>query len=252
MQHVFASVALLTLVASSAYAQAPARGWIDVDVIRGQSMQSADSFTLSTPLSGEIASASTAYPELGDAVGGNVAAGFTARGPLGIGIRLMRASYEQVIGLSVRVPHPTIFNRFGSDTDITESPMDRSETSLDLSAVYTAPTPDAWRVRIFGGPTYFRYSEDMVEIIRYSQLFNVFTGANLVDITTFSSREVEGSAWGFHGGIDAAYFFSRYVGVGGGVRLNRGTVTIDEPLTTDEAERSVGHTTFGGGLRLRF
>jgi hypothetical protein len=56
---------------------------------------------------------------------------------------------------------------------------------------------------------------------------------------------VDGSTWGFNAGVDVAYFFSRYVGAGGVIRLNRGTVTVDDPLTPDAAELSAGHVTFG-------
>lgn len=248
-------IVILAVVVSStpAFAQtAPARGWIDIDFIGAQSMQGEDTVTFTTPLFGETATAAASYPKLGRALGGGVSGGFAA-GPVGFGVRWLRTRYDQTVGLAVRIPHPTLFGRHGSDVDITEDPMSRHESSVDLSAVYIAPTSDAWRIRLFGGPTYFSVSEDMVEIIRYSQVFNIFTGLNAIDITTYAPLEVDGSTWGFHGGADVAYFFSRYVGVGGGFRVNKGTVQIEpEPLTHDSVDLSVGHATFGGGLRLRF
>jgi len=34
--------------------------------------------------------------------------------------------------------------------------------------------------------------------------------------------------------------------------MNQGTLMIDDPLSDEEADVSVGGITFGGGLRLRF
>ena len=91
----------------------------------------------------------------------------------------------------------------------------------------------------------------MVGIVTYNQQFNLL-GFNSVDIQRFEATAEEGSAWGVHAGVDVGYFFSRHVGVGGVVRVNRGTVTVDEPLSGEEADLTAGHMTVGGGLRVRF
>ena len=92
----------------------------------------------------------------------------------------------------------------------------------------------------------------MVETIRYDQLFLVFLPANAVEVTSFNQREVSGSAVGFNAGADVAFFFTRHVGVGGVVRVNRGTVSVDDPLSSTAVDLTLGQTTIGGGLRVHF
>jgi hypothetical protein len=239
---------------SPALAQdAPSHGWLDVKFISMRSTQDQQTHTLAVPLFREIASAAAAYPALPSVMGAGLEGGVQFHPRFGVGVHFDFVNYESTVGLAVRIPHPTLFNRFGTDADVTTTALNRRDRGFDVFATYIAPTPDQWRVRFFGGPTYFTVSQEMVDLIRYEQVFNVFTGANLVDITTFDQREVSGSTWGFNAGADVAYFFSRHVGVGGVIRVNRGTVTIDEePLSVDTAELSAGHITFGGGLRLRF
>jgi len=172
---------------------------------------------------------------------------------VGFGVGFDAVNYQSQVGLGVSIPHPVFFNRMGTGADITKDPLQRQDRSVDLSAMLFPRTSDAWQIRIFGGPTYFRVSQEMVETIGYSQFFNVFTGANIVAVTGFTKRTVEGSSWGVNGGVDVGYFFTRNVGIGGVLRVNRGTVKVDkEPLTDAVADLKVGHTTFGGGLRLRF
>jgi hypothetical protein len=113
-------------------------------------------------------------------------------------------------------------------------------------------TSGNWRVTLFGGPTYFTVSQQMVETIRYDQRY-FLSGTNIVDITTYNDKKASGSGFGFHAGADVSYFFTRVVGIGGTLRFNTGTVTIDEePLTGEKAELKAGHATLGFGLRLRF
>ena len=92
-----------------------------------------------------------------------------------------------------------------------------------------------WRITGFAGPSFFRLSHEMVANVRYQQLANVFTGSNQVAITTYDQENVSGSNWGMNAGADAAYFFSRSIGVGAGLRFNYGTITVNDPLSKAEA-----------------
>lgn len=244
---------VLMLSASPVFAQsAPDNVWINVDFVSVQPAQEIQTYTFSAPLFGETASLASAYPDLPSVKGGDIGAGFNIRHGIGFGLHFVGVDYEMPVGLAISIPHPAFFNRSATDSDVTASLLERSDRSVDLFATYTLPTPDAFRVRVFGGPTYFKVRQDMVSDIRFSQVFNLL-GGNVVDITGFDQREVDGSAWGFNIGVDVGYFFSRHIGVGGGVRFNKGTVDIDEePLSEEPAELDAGSAVFGGGLRLRF
>lgn len=249
----FVIAAMTVISASPALAQVTAsRGWVDIDLVSVQPSQGAQSFTVRTPVFEEMASFASAYPELPSARGGNIGGGFNVHPRFGGGVHIVNVNYELPVGIAVNVPHPLIFNRFAADSDVTSSALERRDRSIDILAAYVLPTPDAIRIRLFGGPTHFRVSQDMVSDVHFNQAFNLL-GANIVDITRSDQRRVEGSAWGFNLGADVAYFFSRYIGVGAVVRFNKGTVEMDEqPLTGESAEWQAGHTIVGGGLRLRF
>jgi outer membrane protein with beta-barrel domain len=249
----FSVVAMLFIAASTASAQsAPSRGWLDVDFVSVRGSQGEQTFTARTSVFQEQASFASAYPELPSATGGNIAGGFNIHPRIGVGVHFVNISYEMPVGLAVNIPHPLFFNRFATDSDVTDSALERKDRSIDIAAVYTVPTPDAVRIRVFGGPTHFNVKQEMVSDVYFNQMFNLL-GANVVDITRFDQQRVDGSAWGFNVGTDVAYFFSRYIGVGGVLRFNRGTVEIEkEPLTETPTELKAGHTMIGGGLRLRF
>jgi hypothetical protein len=249
------SIAAIVLMstASTAFAQgAPSRGWLDIDFVSVRPSQDTQTFTHSTQVFDEVASFASAYPDLPSASGGNIGGGFNIHPRIGVGVHFVNVNYETPVGLAVNVPHPLFFNRFAADSDVTNSTLERKDRSIDLLAMYTVPMPDAIRIRVFGGPTYFKVSQQMVSDIYFNQAFNL-VGGNIVDITRSDQQQVEGSAWGFNVGADVAYFFTRYIGVGGVVRFNQGTVEVDkEPLTEQPAEWKAGHTIIGGGLRLRF
>lgn len=246
-------VACLVGGSSLVFAQsAPSHGWVDFNVATFQAAQGGQTVTLTDTVYLEPATASASYPALPRATGFDVAAGFALRGPIGAGVNVTTTSYTYTAVMSMSIPHPWYFDLPGSASAVTDRPLERSTTAVDLQAVVTPRTPEAWRIRLFAGPTYFHLRQDMVASIRYAQVYTVF-GDNDVTITDFTPQAVRGSAWGFNAGADVTYFLGRYVGVGGTVRVNRGTVTVEsEPLTAEPVDLTVGGVMVGGGLRLRF
>ena len=59
-----------------------------------------------------------------------------------------------------------------------------------------------------------------------------------------------GTGWGFHGGGDLSVFFTRVFGLGGSVRLSRGTASISDYGGTHDI--TTGGLQINGGLRFRF
>lgn len=251
MKHVSLVLGVLVLVSSPVFAQtAPSHGWIDVDVMRAQPAQGDQTYSGATPRFREALGFAASYPKMPTALGGGTKGGVQI-GPVALGVQYMRTSSTYDAGMAVVVPHPLFFNRSATATASTPLDLERTDHAVDVQVGYLLPTPDALRVRVFGGPTYFRTAQDMVSGIEYAQFFTVF-GSNVADITTFDQEAATGSAWGLNVGADAAWFFSRYVGVGGGLSYNSGTVTVTDPLTQTDADLKMGATTLNGGLRLRF
>jgi hypothetical protein len=175
---------------------------------------------------------------------------------LGVGLDLAGTAHTGSAGVAITIPHPTVFNRPALDADAL-SGLDRAESSFNFQLMVKAPIDnDKVRLRVFGGPSYFTATMDMVQDIRYAQVFSSFFGTNSVSITTAPLEEVEGSGWGFHAGGDLSYMFTRVFGLGMQARVSRGTVRVDSSniFTTgvDDQEVKVGGFQLSGGIRLRF
>jgi hypothetical protein len=237
--------------AQTAPASAPSRGWLDVNFLSLRSNQDVQAYAFADTIFLERRTVGAGYPALPSAVGLGIDVGFHVTPQFAAGINFTAVNYEYQGALTIEVPHPVFNNRHASDIDVTADTLAREDRGVDVSLIFIPRTPDAWRVRLFGGPTYLRVKQEMVSLVTYSQVFNLL-GFNSVDIQRYEFQVEEGSVWGLHAGVDVGYFFSRYVGVGGVVRFNRGTVTVDDPLSGVEADLKAGHTTVGGGLRLRF
>jgi hypothetical protein len=227
-------------------------GWIDVNFITVIPAQKAQAYSFAQPKFGEIATFATAYPALPTAYGVGVDGGYQFKNGIGFGIHWMPASYEYTVGLAAKVPHPNFFNAYGSDSTVTNGTLTRKDNAVDISVTYVPHTSDKLRIRLFGGPTYFSVSQEMVSFINYTQVYGVFNTSNVIDITTYNQETLKGSTWGFHGGADVSYFFARHVGVGGVVRVNVGNVDIDEPFSGETATLKVGGVVLGVGVRFRF
>jgi hypothetical protein len=242
----------LLLGSTPGFAQdVPNKGWVDINFLGLKSQQGAETVTFTTTLFREIAASAAAYPDIegtGKAI--EVGGGFRIVPAFGVGIHFDAANIEQVAGLAATIPHPTIFDRAGTGTG-TSDVLERQDRSVDIQAIFFVPTSETWMVRVFAGPTYFSLKEDRIGIVNYNQAFSLF-GTNLITITSPTVQQVDGSGWGFNAGTDVGFFFSRYVGVGGTLRFNKGTVTLGDPLSGIEVDREAGHISFGGGLRLRF
>ena len=237
---------------TAANAQTFDRAWIDINFASAFPAQDEQFYQFQGVLFAELATFETAYPSMPRASGPIAGGGVRLFGGLGVGVNFSRVKYEYPVQLGISIPHPTLPSRFATDVDETANPLEREDAAFDISAAYQLPTPDTWRVRVFGGPTYFSLSQEMVQDINYDQAANA-AGANAVNITSFVSEKVEDSGWGFHAGVDVGYYFSRHVGVGGVFRFNRGTITIPfEPMSEEPADIKMGAAMFGGGLRLRF
>jgi hypothetical protein len=250
--HAYLLLLLLPSISAPAFAQdVPTKGWVDFNFLALKSQQDSQTVTFTTTVFSETASSAAAYPRIeGTGQAFEFGGGFRFVPLFGMGVHFDAANIDQVVGLGATIPHPLLFGRAATGIGITDL-LKRQDRSVDIQAIYFIPTPDAWMVRVFAGPSYFMMKEDRVGIINYNQAFNAF-GANVITLTPPTTQEVDGTGWGVNAGADVGFFFSRNVGVGGTVRFNKGTVTLEDPLSGIDVDRQAGHTNFGGGLRLRF
>ena len=182
--------------------------------------------------------------------------GVTFLGALTVGAAFEDSVSEQAGMVDLSLTHPLFHPVLRASK--TTGPLQHSEKATHIEIGYKFPRTGPFAVRVFGGPTHVSLRQDAVSMLGYDETFNPVTRAWTASITDLETEPVKASAWGYHAGVDASYFFSKYVGVGGLVRYSRATVELENPLqslvddrtTTDPLK--VGGLRVTGGVRVRF
>lgn len=226
------------------------KGWFDVNFGLAGAAENLFVTSSTAPLFLESATFGVAY-DVPRGASFDFGGGFMVTRIVGLGISVQGTAHEGLPGLSIRIPHPLFFNAHAADVGPGVMALQRTEGAVHLQAMVVAtPNSQRFRVRVFGGPSFFRVSQDTVDRILYNQVFQVFGPLNSVDITRYEFSESEGNGWGFHAGADAAVYFSRIFGVGGFVRFSRGAVELSDLSGAFDVD--TGGLQTGGGLRLKF
>ena len=235
MIRLIVSAVTLVALASPAIAQPP-RGYLDLNYIAVTPRQNDRTDILTPQRVREIGLRAVSYPGLDTARAAQFNFGVRLVRHFGVGVRFAPIKHESTTQFTVDQPALAIVN----------STLERRHRTIDLAAVYFVPASEAWTVRIFGGPSFYKITEE-----------NDFLGPHLEFEDGFWDVRVlpiEASAIGFHLGGDVAYFFKRHVGIGGALSVGRGQVKVinqfEPPI--QKVELDAGHLLFGGGVRVRF
>ena len=242
------SVFLLAATVRPALAQSDVpRGFVSVNGgLQTASSDFSDSVRFGHVLFGpEDGSFDASYPA-GDDTGFDVGGGVRVWRNLAVGANVSVFSRESDAGVSGQLPHPFRFNRLRAING-TAAGLARAETAVHVQALWVIPVGRSVAVTLFGGPTWFNVSQDLVTDITFDQVYPfdaaAFSGA------TVGEQSV--ATIGAHAGADVAYYFSERIGVGGTVRFSRGSVEFDSS-DGGVAETDVGGVQTTAGLRIRF
>ncbi len=165
---------------------------------------------------------------------------------LGVGIGVSRFGSDNTASVSAQAPHPIFYARDRSISGASP-PLTRSETAVHLQARVTVPAIRAVTVTVFGGPTVFNVTQQLVTDVRFTHDYP-YDGAAFS--SAVASRETA-STIGFNVGADVAWYFTGNAGVGWLVRYSRATVEL--PAAGDGTlDVRAGGLHAAGGLRLRF
>lgn len=165
---------------------------------------------------------------------------------LGIGVGATRFSRSTSTIVAGSVPHPFFFDRPRTISgDVTG--LKHEEIGLHVQARGVFPVRNRLQVMVFGGPSFFRLKQGIVNDVDFSETYPF-------DVATFrqavTSTAIE-STLGFNVGGDIGYFFTRQLGVGFGAQFAGTTVETPSP-GGGTINVKVGGVQAGGGLRLRF
>jgi hypothetical protein len=225
------------------------RGWLDLNF--GVSSPAEDGYTATfEPIIFEERATFESNYSFPSAASFDVGGGYMITPLIGAGLAVGRVTRKDPAELFISIPDQRVFNNNGTDRAETNEDLERSERSVHVQAMFVLMNTPKLRVRAFAGPTYFSVEQHTIEDIGFSQVF--LGPINLVEITGFEATPKSDSAWGGHGGADVSYFVTDRLGIGGFLRVSRGTVELDDMGGTTTSEITVGGTEFGVGIRTRF
>jgi hypothetical protein len=164
----------------------------------------------------------------------------------GIGASFERSTTSTPAAFSGAIPHPFFFDR-PRNISASISGLTRDELALhgELRAVW--PVHPRVQLALVGGPSLFRVSQQILSDFTYTQSYP-YDEAQFATSDTLTATKTR---IGFNIGGDAAFFFTRQIGIGAKVSMSR--TTVDLPIDDDrEVEVKAGGLTTGVGLRLRF
>lgn len=165
---------------------------------------------------------------------------------VGVALSVSYASRSGSASVRAQVPHPFFDDRHrpveGEASDIS-----RRETAIHAHMYYEMKHRGPWRVRFFGGPSYFRLEQELVTGVETQESFPFDTAEFRRAIT----ERAKGSGIGVNAGLDVTRMLSRRAGLGALVRYTGASMDLDAP-----GSRSVSTTggglTAGVGLRVAF
>jgi len=243
-----AVLALSGVVASAGNAGAQTMGWGNTGYISINGLYQATPITFTT----------TARPELNQepgevTTGHRIAPGPVfdfavsgrAKGRLGVIYAVSYRKQTELGQVTAALPHPFYFNQ--PRIVAGEASLKREDLALHLAGQWMVPVSDNVQVSLFGGPTYFRVTQDMVG------------GVNAEDAYPFDQAQYVSAAMtnehashvGYNAGGDVAIFFNRTLGVDVMVRYSQGTVQMPSP-EGGTSPMKVGGLQTGAGLRVKF
>jgi len=154
--------------------------------------------------------------------------------------------------LEAQVPHPFYLNQFRT-ASADSSEVTANELGFHISALFTVWETPVQRFSIFGGPSFFRVSQQVPIDLSIDEAYP-YDEVAIDGVTTDSAHD---SAFGFHVGGDYTRFFGRHVGVGFAARYSRASVDANDPADSTPGSEATttgtaGSAVISGGVRFRF
>ena len=178
---------------------------------------------------------------------------------LGVGLFVSRSQGEATASVEATVPHPFFFN-FDRAVTASVPNLRHRELIYHLSAQLAIPIGESSRLTVLAGPSRFDASQDVVSGTETAEQGFPF---DVIDVVGNQVQRLSVTSWGYHVGIDVAYFGLRnlgllkrsalfdHVGVGVLVRYSRSQPAI-ELLGVPQPSLSLGSWHVGGGVRVSF
>ena len=248
MRSFFSALAALTLFAAPAAAQStPHRVFANINFgfqAQSQDLSQQGSFAIYD----EIATFEAVHELDGGPFfefGGGI--GLTDKFAVGASYAI-RTTNTRDAAVTVNVPNPIGTDTFRTASGVATG-LERSERAFHVQAIWTIPVTVEFDVSIFGGPSFFRVEDDLVESVTIAEVGGNFSQVNITDVSVQSQSN---TAVGFNLGIDSRYMFMTNVGAGAMLRYTRGSVDLTSPTGEADHKLDVGGLEIAAGLRFKF
>ena len=176
----------------------------------------------------------------------DVGVGIPVWSNLSLGSALTYINHNSLATISAELPHPFFFDKYRSIDGIAKD-LERREIAVHIQALWTIPLSPTISLTVFGGPSFFNLRQELVNTVNFTEAYPFDTA----DFSGVLKVHPSDSTIGFHGGFDLAAYFTEHLGLGGTIRLSKGTADL---ARTNESVISVpvGGMHASGGLRIRF
>lgn len=144
--------------------------------------------------------------------------------------------------IEAEIPHPFYLNQL-RPASFDASDLTGNELGIHISVLATIWETAKQRLSIFGGPSFFRVTQQIPTTLSIDESYP-YDDAAISGVTATETSNA--SAVGFHVGADFTRFLGTNLGVGFAARYSRGSIDHDEETG------SAGSAVVSGGLRFRF
>ena len=167
-----------------------------------------------------------------------------------VGLGYHREATTGQASLTASVPNPIVFNRNRSVAlDIDD--LGRVERAIHLQVGYMLVFNEKLSVHVFGGPSFFRLTQDVVADLSFTEQPPAFTSVTATPIFGEQKKSVTGANIG--GDVTYLFYDNGSVKLGGGAFLRYSGATAAVPiLGTAAIESDLGGLQIGFGARVRF
>jgi hypothetical protein len=175
--------------------------------------------------------------------------GMVVRAPFTLGLGVHRGASADTVSVSGQAPHPIFFNRprsFSLEID----DVKRIEQAVHFSAGVLLPINEKFDVHIYGGPSQFRFSQQVVSSVTITEASGAFTAVNVTPAIEARKK----NTWGGHIAADFSYAVVELDNAVFrlGAFLRYAQASSEFQVVNNTVSTKVGGMQYGAGLRVRF
>ncbi|HSK09665.1 MAG TPA: hypothetical protein VK911_08815 [Vicinamibacterales bacterium] len=185
--------------------------------------------------------------EIGSSLIIDAAAGMHVSEAFAIGVAYSWMSDSSDVILDASVPHPLFTDRPRAAAAVLEG-LGRTEHGIHLMALWRVPLLEGVDLKVGGGPSFFRVSEDGPSTATATEVGEPFDAVAVAFGTDTRSK----NGVGFNITSDITYLINERLGAGILLRYTMASIEVPMPGGVTRDDNGVGGLQFGAGLRLRF